>query len=343
MSLPPDGAALAEALDARLEGDVRPLTRLVPPLRPAPGGVAVAGGAAELAAIRRDPAFARLGALVVPEGLAVEPPRPPLLRHAAPRAALARLTRLADDEPRPAPGVADGAWVDAQAEVADGASVAAGAWIGPGAVLAEGAVVDPGAIVGAGCRLGPDARVFPRAVLYPRVRLGARTRVHAGAVLGADGFGYAPGPAGAEKIHHLGGVRLGDDVEIGANTCVDRGTLEDSVVGDGTKIDDLCLVAHNVRIGRHCLIAGQVAIGGSTVIEDLVMIGGAASLADHVTVHAGARIAARAALAKDVPAGERWGGMPAAPMRAWVRERYLIGRLERIWRQVRRAERDAGR
>jgi UDP-3-O-[3-hydroxymyristoyl] glucosamine N-acyltransferase len=340
VSLPSDGAALAQAIGARLEGDARPLTGLVPPRRPRPGGVALAASAAELAAMRDRTGFAELGALVVPDDLPVEAPRPPLLRHPDPRAALARLTLLQDDEPRPAPGIAPGAWVADDAEVAAGAAVADGAWIGPGAVLAEGAVVDAGAVVGAGCRLGPGARVFARAVLYPRVRLGARTRIHAGAVLGADGFGYASGPDGAAKIHHLGGVRLGDDVEIGANSCVDRGTLEDTRVGDGTKIDDLCLIGHNVRIGRHCLIAGQVAIGGSTVIEDGVRIGGAASLADHVTVHAGARIAARAALAKDVPAGEHWSGMPAAPMRAFVRERYLIGRLERIWRHVRRAERE---
>lgn len=330
--------ALAEAIGATLDGPEREVARLLPLGRAEPGGLMVAADEGALAAALATPGADGLAALLVRADAVVPAPHPPLLRHDAPRTALARATRLLDREPVPPPGVAPGAVVAPDARLGDGVAVAPGAVVGARAELGDGCIVGAGAVVGEGCRLGPGTRLFPRAVLYPGVRIGARSRVHAGAAIGADGFGYAPGPAGAEKIHHLGSVVLGDDVEIGANACIDRGTLGDTLVGDGSKIDNLCQIGHNVRIGRHCLIAGHTAIGGSTVIEDGVRIGGGAAISDHVTLHAGARIAGRAGVSKDVPAGEAWGGTPAVPMRAWVRELYLLGRLERIWAHVRAAE-----
>ncbi|MDZ7708128.1 MAG: UDP-3-O-(3-hydroxymyristoyl)glucosamine N-acyltransferase [Trueperaceae bacterium] len=281
----------------------------------------------------------RLAAIVVASDAHVATPHPPLLRHPDPRLALARISRELDPEPAPPAGVASSATVADDATLGADVSVGPGAVVESGAELADGCVIGAGAVVGRNCRLGPGTRLFARVVLYPGVRIGARVRIHAGAVVGADGFGYAPGPHGAEKVHHLGGVTIGDDVEIGANACIDRGTLGDTAIGNGTKLDNLCQVGHNVTIGRHCLIAGQTAIGGSTVIEDGVLIGGSAALSDHVRVGAGARIAGRAGVSKNVPAGQAWGGAPAAPMRDWARERYLVGRLERIWTFVRGAQR----
>lgn len=246
---------------------------LCPPEAPREGHLQVAPDAGAVRAALDAPGVDRLAALVHPPGLD-EGTQPPRLVHSEPRLAFARLTRIFADEPRPAVGVAPGASVHPEARLEGGVSVAAGAYVDAGAELGAGTSVGPGAIIGAGCTVGPDGRLYAGVVLYPGVRLGARVRVHAGAVLGADGFGYAAGPEGPEKIHHLAGLRVGDDVEIGANACIDRGILTDGTIGDGTKIDNLCQIGHNVHIGRGCMIAGMVGIGGSTVLEDGVVIGG---------------------------------------------------------------------
>ena len=329
---------LATAIGATLEGEERAVASLLPPGRVESGGIVVPHDDASLRATVGTPGADRLAAIVVGPETQVAAPHPPLLRHPDSRLALARISRELDREPTPTPGVAPSAAVAADATLGPGVSVGPGAVVDSGAELAEGCVIGAGAVVGRACRLGPGTRLYPNAVLYPGVRVGARVRIHAGAVVGADGFGYAPGPAGAEKLHHLGSVTIGDDVEIGANACIDRGTLADTVIGEGTKLDNLCQVGHNVTIGRHCMIAGHSAIGGSSVIEDGVLIGGGAALSDHVRVGAGARIAGRAGVSKNVPAGQAWGGAPAVPMRDWARERYLIGRLERIWTFVRRGQ-----
>lgn len=248
------------------------------------------------------------------------------------RLALARLSRRLD--PRPAiaaVGVHASAVVDPSARL--GARVAVGplAVIGADAVLEDGVVIGAGASVGAGARIGAASVLRERVVVKDGVVVGRRCWLHAGAVIGSDGFGFAPGPRGAERIHHLGTVVLGDDVEVGANACIDRATLGATVVGSRTKIDNLVQIGHNVRIGSDVLIAGQTGIAGSTAIGDRVVIGGAVGVADHVAIGDDARIAGGAGVTKSVPAGDTWGGYPAQPVRRWVRERYLIGRLEAIW------------
>jgi len=250
------------------------------------------------------------------------------------RLALATLSAAFDVRPRPLPGVHDSATVapdavlDADVSVGPGVVIAAGARIGEGSRLLAHSYVGAGAVLGRACVLHPHATVYDGVVLKDGVIL------HAGAVIGADGFGYAASPRGAVKIRHLGGVELGDDVEIGANSAVDRGTLDDTVVGARTKIDNHCQVGHNVRIGSDCLIAGMTGIAGSVVIGDGVIIGGAVGIADHVTIGSGARIAGRSGITKDVPAGETWAGFPARPYRQYARALYLADRLEEIWQRV---------
>lgn len=252
-----------------------------------------------------------------------------------PRLALARLSAHFDRRPRPVPGVHPTAVVDPTARLGRDVCIEAGAVIGPAAAIGDACAVGANCVVGPGVRLGAGTRLYANVTLYDGVTLGARVIVHSGAVLGADGFGYAAGPAGAAKIHHTGGVVVGDDVEIGALTAIDRGTLEDTRVGARTKIDNHCQIGHNVRIGSDCLLAGMTAVAGSAVLEDGVVLGGAVAISDHVTVHAGARVAGRSGVTKDVPAGETWAGFPARPYRRYVRELYLLDRLERIWEVVR--------
>ena len=151
--------------------------------------------------------------------------------------------------------------------------------------------------------------------------------VHPGARIGQDGFGYAPGRAGLEKVVQIGRVIIQDDVEIGANTTIDRGAIRDTVIGEATKIDNAVQIAHNVRIGRHCVIVSQVGISGSVDIGDQVMIGGQTGVNGHVTIGDGAQIAAVSTVQGDVPAGARWGGTPAKPVRDWFREMTLLSEM----------------
>ena len=174
-------------------------------------------------------------------------------------------------------------------------------------------VIGPGVEIGAGSIIDAHASVVCTLV-------GDNARIKSGARLGQAGFGFVPTPAGHEFRPQLGRLVLGASVEIGANTTVDRGTLGDTLIGDGTKIDNLVQIGHNVVLGRGCLIAAQVGIAGSTVLGDGVVAGGQAGLADHLSIGERAQIAAKAGVMSDVPAGEKWGGYPARPLKQWLRE-----------------------
>lgn len=232
---------------------------------------------------------------------------------------------------RPAPlsgetGISAAAHIHASAMIEPGAIVEPGAVIGPEAEIGSGTLIAPNAVIGAGCRIGRDGYVGPGASVQNAL-VGNRVVIHGGARIGQDGFGFVAGRAGPEKIPQIGRVVIQDDVEIGANTAIDRGAMSDTVIGEATKIDNLVQIAHNVRIGRACLIAALCGISGSVTLGDGVMLGGGAGLADHVSVGAGAAIAAHAGVMHDVPAGERWAGTPAQPIREFFREVALIRKL----------------
>ena len=195
--------------------------------------------------------------------------------------------------------------VDPTAEIQSGAVVCANAKVGPGAS------VGAGSYVGKGCEIGEACYLYPRVTLYADVRLGRRVIVHSGAVLGADGFGFARSPEGALKIPQVGGVVICDDVEIGANTTIDRATLGDTKVGRGTKIDNLVMIAHNVEIGEHCLIVAQVGIAGSTKVGNGVIIAGQAGLVGHIEIGDGVTIGAQSGIPGDLEAGKLDLGSPA--------------------------------
>jgi UDP-3-O-[3-hydroxymyristoyl] glucosamine N-acyltransferase len=214
--------------------------------------------------------------------------------------------------------------------------------IGPGVVLGDGAQVGAGTaldahvVLGAGAIVGDACHLFSHVTLYPGTRVGHRVRIHAGARIGSDGFGYVYRNGIHDKIPHVGRCVVEDDVEIGANTTIDRGSIDDTVIGAGTKIDNLVHVAHNVRIGRLCLLMAQVGIAGSVRVEDGCVLAGQVGVAGHHTIGRGARLAAQAGVFGDVPAGETWSGYPARPHREALRAQAAMFRLPAIIRGLER-------
>jgi UDP-3-O-[3-hydroxymyristoyl] glucosamine N-acyltransferase len=238
---------------------------------------------------------------------------------------------------RPAPRVAG---IHPTAVVEPGAVLGADVALGPHVVVGAGArlgdrvTVMAGAVIGAGVPVGDDAVLHPGVVLYPGAEIGARVILHAGTKVAVDGFGYVPGASGHRRIPHVGRCIIGDDVEIGANSCLDRGSVSDTVVGPGTKIDNLVHVAHNCRIGARCLIMAQVGMAGSSRIEDGVILAGQVGLNGHITIGAGAQVAAQSGVMADLPAGARVFGYPAKPIREAMRAIATSYRLSRIADQI---------
>jgi UDP-3-O-[3-hydroxymyristoyl] glucosamine N-acyltransferase len=226
------------------------------------------------------------------------------------------------------PAAAGAASIDASASVEEGAIVEAGAIIGPEVQIGRGTRIAAGAVVGFRVAIGRDCYIGPCASITHAL-IGNRVILHAGVRIGQDGFGFAMSAAGHYKVRQTGRVIIQDDVEIGANATVDRGALKDTVIGEGTKIDNLVQIAHNVVIGRHCVIAAQTGISGSTILEDFVAMGGQCGTVGHIRIGAGAQIGAQSGVASDIPRGERWGGYPAKPMGTWAREVALLKRLTR--------------
>lgn len=221
---------------------------------------------------------------------------------------------------------ADERWIDPLAVIAPDAVIAEGAVIGPGAEIGSKALVGPQAVIGRGVTVGAGSRIGAH-VSVTHTLLGDNVIIHPGARIGQDGFGFVPSAKGHRKIPQLGRVIVQDDVEIGANVTIDRGALGDTVIGQGTKIDNLVQIGHNCRIGRHCIIVAQVGLSGSTVLEDFAILGGQVGVADHVRIGKGARIAAQSGVTGVIPAGETWAGYPARPAMQWKREAAALARL----------------
>ncbi|AHZ81400.1 UDP-3-O-[3-hydroxymyristoyl] glucosamine N-acyltransferase [Brucella abortus 225/65] len=216
-------------------------------------------------------------------------------------------------------GISPAAFIHPTAQIEDGATVEAGAVIGSGVTIGAGTLIAATAVIGQNCQIGRNSYIAP-GVSVQCAFIGNNVSLHPGVRIGQDGFGYVPGAAGLDKVPQLGRVIIQDNVEIGANTTVDRGSLDDTVIGEGTKIDNLVQIAHNVRIGRFCLVAAHCGISGSCVIGDQTMLGGRVGLADHLIIGSRVQVAAASGVMNDIPDGERWGGIPARPIKQWFRD-----------------------
>jgi UDP-3-O-[3-hydroxymyristoyl] glucosamine N-acyltransferase len=226
------------------------------------------------------------------------------------------------------PGTMAGAHVDRNARLESGATVEPGAVIGPRAEIGSGTVIAATAVIGTEVRIGRDCSIGAGAVITDAL-IGDRVIIHPGCKIGQDGFGFVMGKNGHLKIPQVGRVIIQDNVEIGAGTTIDRGAIRDTVVGEGTKIDNLVQVGHNVSIGRHCILVAQVGIAGSSTLEDFVVLGARVGVNNDVIIGEGAQLAATSIVNGHVPAGARWGGTPAKPLKQWFREMTMIAQMAR--------------
>ncbi|MBM3511237.1 MAG: UDP-3-O-(3-hydroxymyristoyl)glucosamine N-acyltransferase [Alphaproteobacteria bacterium] len=266
--------------------------------------------------------------IVHPKHAARAPAGMTLLLSAAPYKAYARAAKAFYPPPAATAGIAPSAIVDPRARIGAGTAVAAGAVIGAGASLGQRCRIDANAVIGPGVQIGDDVAIGALASVSHAL-IGDRVAIYPGVRIGQDGFGFAPDPSGHVKVPQLGRVVIGNDVEIGANTTIDRGSGPDTVIGDGCWIDNLVMIGHNVVIGRGCILVAQTGISGSTTLGDYVVAGGQVGIAGHLTIGAGARLAAGAGVIKDVAPGATVGGYPAIPIRRWHRQTVALEQLVR--------------
>ncbi len=232
-------------------------------------------------------------------------------------------------------GIHPQASVAPTAQVGQNVAIYPLAYVGEGAVIGDGTTLHPGAVVGAGCRLGRDCVIHPNAVLYPNVSLGDRVEIHAGSVLGGDGFGYRLVDGRHVKIPHTGRLEVDNDVEVGANSTIDRATFETTRIGEGTKIDNLVMVGHNNQIGRHNLLCGQVGISGSCKTGDYVVMAGQAGIKDKTQIGHRVIVGAQAGVHRNIADDQNVLGSPAIPVREQRRLFQMIARLPEMHRQLR--------
>lgn len=282
----------------------------------------------------------RAGVLVIsPEDLeamyGVSDPGRAIVVTANPYAWFAWAVQAMLEQPREHCGIMPGAVVDPSARIDPTASVEPGASVRAGAVIGKNTIVKTGAYVGEGTTVGDDCILYPNVVIYQRCKIGSRVIIHSGAVIGADGFGFAPFMGEWVKIPQVGGVTIGDDVEIGANTTIDRGAIEDTVVGKGSKIDNQIQLGHNCRVGEHTVMAACTGVAGSTHIGSHCMIGGAAMINGHISIPDGCMVGpATSLMSWDPKARAMMGFFPAQEQRAFERSAVMVMNLSNMRKQI---------
>jgi UDP-3-O-[3-hydroxymyristoyl] glucosamine N-acyltransferase len=331
---------LADYLGATLEGDgSAPVSGLASPEGAGPEDFISVDAGKHLARAAASRACCVLVALEA------ELPTKTLLRTPHPKLDFARAAARLVPEPPLAAGVHPTAVIDPTAELGRGVAVGPFAVIEAGAAVGAGTQIAAFCFLGRGARTGRDCRLHPRATLYAGAQLGDRVTLHAGAVVGSDGFGYVFADGRYHKFPQVGRIRIGDDVEIGANTTLDRGALDETSIGEGTKIDNLVHIAHNVIVGRHVVMAAQTGISGSCRLGDRVVCGGQVGLCDHVTLEEGAVVGAGSAVltGKRVRAGEVVWGVPARPLDRSKLYNAWYARLPELAERIARLEQSAGK
>ena len=260
--------------------------------------------------------------------------RKTVIRVANPRVAFARAMAVFFPEPAFAPGIHPSAVIAASARIDSTAHIGPGCTVGERVQLGAHCVLQAGDFVGDDSALGESTNLFPNVTVYARSQIGRRVRIHASTVIGADGFGYVLDSGFQRKVQQIGNVIIGDDVEIGANSCVDRGALGSTIIGQGTKIDNLVQVGHNVRIGEHCILCSQVGVSGSVKLGNYCVLAGQAGIAGHLIIGNHVTIASKSGVMHNIPDGETWLGIPAQPDRQAKRVLIALQRLPDLLKKV---------
>jgi UDP-3-O-[3-hydroxymyristoyl] glucosamine N-acyltransferase len=329
---------LAELVKGTLQGDSQlPVTGVAAIEAAGPGDLTFIADKRHLARLEDR----RISAIVVPPDAASDArlTEIPAIVVADPQTAFMRIAgTLRPPRARPARGISPQASVSASATIGEECWIGAGAVIGDDVVMGRGCDIHPGAVIGDGCRIGDEVVIYPHAVLYHDTLVDDRSIIHAGAILGADGFGYRFVQGRFEKIPQLGWVHIHADCEIGAGTTIDRGMIGPTIIGQGTKLDNMVMIAHNCQLGKHNIFASQVGLAGSCITGDYVRLGGQVGVKDHVTLNSGCSIGAKAGVHKDIPTGETWIGYPATPEAEQKRLVFSLKRVPEMRDQVRQLE-----
>jgi UDP-3-O-[3-hydroxymyristoyl] glucosamine N-acyltransferase len=267
--------------------------------------------------------------------------RKTLIRVPNARVAFAKVLPLFFPDPTFAPGIHSTAVLAPTTEVEPTAHIGPYCVVGERVRIGPRCVLQAGNYVGAGCRLDEDVNLFPNVTLYPNTQVGKRVRIHSGTVVGADGFGYVLDNGVHLKVPQIGNVIICDDVELGANVTVDRGALGPTIIGKGTKVDNLVQIAHNVTLGEHCIIVSQAGIAGSTKLGSYVVLGGQVGLAGHLKIGNRVSVAAQSGVMNNIPDGEKWIWTPAQPDRQAKRQMIALQQLPELFRRVRELEKNA--
>ena len=314
------------------------------------GGIELAGFAQADAAKPGDLTFAenekyfrlaeksRASAILAPEEFVSE--AKPVIRVTNARVAFARVLPLLFPQKEFAPGIHPSAVIAESAQVVNSAHIGPNCVIGESAIIGRQAVLEANCIVGDQSSLGQAVRLFPNVTIYPQSRIGDRVRIHSGSVIGSDGYGYVFDRDHHRKIPQVGGVVIGDDVEIGANCTIDRGALGNTVIGEDTKIDNLVQIAHNVVIGKHCLIVAQTGIGGSTKVGEYTTLAGQVGVVGHIEIGPKSVVAAKAGVINNLDGGKQYMGFPAIPDREAKRQIIALQKLPELTKRIKKLEQE---